>query len=96
MPTLDHAHELTTGMLFPSPREDEGFVVAVCDFGRCDHGHERPDSVHVRMVTTKAEFFIALPPYYPMHVCNDTCPAFPDCLDFEELAEHRASNRRLG
>lgn len=54
---------------FPSPRETEGFVTAVCDFGKCRHGDDRPDSVHVKSSKWGTEFFIALPPE-PVHVCD--------------------------
>ena len=58
--------ELTTGVRFRSPRETEGNVTVVCDYGKCEHDN-RPESVHVRGVydtrfgPTVSEFFIALP-----------------------------------
>ena len=55
---------------FPSPRETEGIVTAVCDFGACRHGDDRPDSVHVRSAKWGTEFFIALPSYEDVHICD--------------------------
>lgn len=63
--------EIAAGDRFPSPREYEGVVVAVCDYGRCDLD-DRPQSVHVRDADG-GEFFIALPDDV-VHVCDDaTC-----------------------
>lgn len=62
--------DLIPGQTFPSPREEEGIVIARCAYGACEHGHDRPQSVHVRD-TRGSEFFIALPDQDGFHVCDD-------------------------
>jgi hypothetical protein len=63
--------DLKAGDKFLSPRKEEGLVTAQCDFGKCVHGDDRPDSIHVRGVydtifgPTRSEFFIALPTSIP-------------------------------
>ena len=81
------ASEVKAGDRFPSPRTEEGVVVAVEDIGRCVHD-DRPDSVHVRN-SSRSEFFIALIGREELHVCDDGCPTFLD----EGHAEHLAINR---
>jgi hypothetical protein len=66
------AREIRTGDRFPSPRREEGLVLAVEDFGRCSHD-DRPDSVHIRDAR-HAEYFIALIRDEELHVCDDSCP----------------------
>ena len=62
--------DIVPGTRFQSPREDEGVVTAVCSFGDCRHGHDRPDSVHVRGSYSwgVSDFFIALISYEELEV----------------------------
>lgn len=62
--------ELTAGTYFQSPREEEGMVRVVCDYGKCGHDN-RPESVHVLggpygKYRAWSDFFIALPANYPI------------------------------
>ena len=71
--------DLEVGDRLPSPRADEGTVTIVCAYGRCTHDPSRHDSVHVRGGPYRNEWFIALIPNVPLHVCaSDTC-----WLDFD-------------
>ena len=86
MPTK-MAAEIKAGDRFPSPRVEEGIVVAVEDISRCVHD-DRPDSVHVRD-GSRSEFFIALIAREEIHVCDSECPAF-----YEDASpEHLRSNQ---
>lgn len=98
---LKDTDKLVAGDRFPSPREEEGVVTAVCDFGNCIHQGDRPDSIHVRD-NRGGQFFIALPPDIA-HVCS---PELVTCLGNIMMPRpydpspvhlpHSRANRHLG
>jgi hypothetical protein len=87
------ANQLTEGTSFPSPRTEERVVRAVCDYGRCSHSDDRPDSVHVRGDNGN-DWFIALVPNLELHACDDTCPRFLSPHSDEERLDHTLANRK--
>lgn len=66
------AQDIVAGDVFPSPREEEGIVTAVCGYGACTHERGRDMSVHVRSSKHRSEFFIALP-NEEAHICDKVC-----------------------
>ena len=63
--------ELVPGVKFYSPREDEGLVSVICEYGKCSHSSGRPESVHVGGYVGEerkhwSEWFIALPSNWPI------------------------------
>lgn len=86
---IKQARDIKAGDLFPSPREDEGTVRALENYGACIMD-DRPDSVLVESLRWRTTFFIALASSENLHICdNDFCWADNPEVNTEDLAPWR-------